>query len=102
MDLEPQNAPAHSWLGHAYEENKQYSEALNEYEVDTLLVATDEAGTKAHFKEIVESLSLGGERGWYQNDLDHLQMSKSAPSFRVRPPSEPGRSRAVRLVRKDQ
>jgi serine/threonine protein kinase len=70
VQLEPRKPGTHYDLGAAYEADKQYNKAIDEYEQGDLLGGQDPENTKARYQKQRAILHEQGPRGWWQATLD--------------------------------
>jgi tetratricopeptide (TPR) repeat protein len=77
LDLEPRTTQLHLNLGDAYESDRQYEKALDEYEKFDLLNGRDPVQTKAWYQKLRAALREKGPRGWWQAELDGVVSNPS-------------------------
>jgi serine/threonine protein kinase len=77
LDLEPRTTQLHLNLGDAYESDRQYEKALDEYEKFDLLNGRDPVQTKAWYQKLRTALHKQGPRGYWQAELDEVVSNPS-------------------------
>jgi tetratricopeptide (TPR) repeat protein len=79
--LEPRVPDIHLTLGVAYEAEKQYDKALDEYEQWDLLRGQDTEITKTDYQRRRSVLHEKGPRGWWQAQLDEARKDPHADPY---------------------
>jgi serine/threonine protein kinase len=77
VSLEKQMAWAHSCLAEAYEADKQYELAMDEWQAAAILLGEDEAKALKRFKELKSILREKGPEGVWRFELDEAKRSSS-------------------------
>jgi serine/threonine protein kinase len=83
MQLEPRTTQLHLNLADAYEADKEYTNAINEYEQFDLLNGQDPEMTKAWHQKLRVALHEKGPRGMWQTELDDRRHNPSFDPWRM-------------------
>ena len=70
IQVEPRYPQNHDDLARAYEADKQYDKAIDEYENGDLLNGEDPEKSKVFFKKMRSALHENGPSGWWRTQLD--------------------------------
>ena len=81
IQLEPRTILPHLWLARTLEAEKQFDQAIDEYEKYDLLDGGDPEKIKPFYAKQRQNLHEKGPRGWWQAQLDENRKSPTADSY---------------------